>query len=160
MILDEDEWQGRAGGQRYQRGDPVLHIELRRWADLLLVAPLDANTLAKIAYGLADNCLTCVARAWDMARPRILAPAMNTLMWQHPLTKRQLRQLGCDFGAGHVPGHLEDEHLIAQINDRSKTLRIVPPQVKELACGDVGVGAMAEVDMIVDAVGEMAHPRP
>src|SRR5262245_5765964 len=53
LILDEDEWPGRAGGQRYQRGDPVLHIELRRWADLLVIAPLDANTLAKLASGLA-----------------------------------------------------------------------------------------------------------
>ena len=41
------------------RGDPVLHIELRRWADLLLIAPLDANTLAKIAGGLCDNLLVC-----------------------------------------------------------------------------------------------------
>ena len=45
VILDEDEWPG----DRYQRGDPVLHIELRRWADLLLIAPCDANTLAKLA---------------------------------------------------------------------------------------------------------------
>jgi len=78
VVLDEDEWPGRDGGRRYQRGDPVLHIELRRWADLFLVAPLDANTLAKLANGLADNCLTCVGRAWDPARPVVLAPAMNT----------------------------------------------------------------------------------
>ena len=46
VILDEDEWPGRAEGRRYQRGDGVLHIELRRWADALVIAPLDANTLA------------------------------------------------------------------------------------------------------------------
>src|SRR5262249_6222970 len=46
LILDEDEWPGRAGGQHYQRGDPVLHIELRRWADLLVIAPPHAHTLA------------------------------------------------------------------------------------------------------------------
>ena len=69
-----------------ERGDDVLHIELRRWADLLLIAPLDANTLGKLAAGLADNCLTCVWRAWDPDRPVVLAPAMNTLMWRHPLT--------------------------------------------------------------------------
>src|ERR1017187_9442613 len=61
VILDEDEWPN----ERYQRGDPVLHIELRRWADVLLIAPCDANTLAKLALGLTDNCLTCVYRAWD-----------------------------------------------------------------------------------------------
>src|SRR5262245_2079996 len=76
VILDEDEWPG----ERYQRTDRVLHIELRRWADVLIIAPLDANTLAKLANGLADNCLTCVYRAWDRARPVVLAPAMNTLM--------------------------------------------------------------------------------
>ena len=81
-------------------------------------------------------------------------------IWFQRTARRQLRQLGCDLGAGHVPGHLEDEPLIAQINDRSKTLRIVSPQVKALACGDVGVGAMAEVDLIADAVGEMARSQP
>src|SRR5204862_7647186 len=86
VVLDEDEWPGRDGGRRYQRGDPVLHIELRRWADLFLVAPLDANTLAKLANGLADNCLTCVWRAWDPARPVVLAPGMNTLIGQPRLT--------------------------------------------------------------------------
>ena len=96
VVLDEDEWPGREQGRRWRREDPVLHIELRRWADVLLIAPLDANTLAKLAGGLADNCLTCVWRAWDPARPVVLAPAMNTLMWQHPLTARHLRQLAAD----------------------------------------------------------------
>src|SRR5437667_6836520 len=59
LFLDENEWPG----ERYQRGDAVLHIELRRWAEILLIAPLDANTLAKLACGLADNCLTCIWRA-------------------------------------------------------------------------------------------------
>lgn len=66
---DADEWPP----QGYTRGDPVLHIELRRWADLLLVAPLDANTLGKFALGLSDNLLTCVFRAWDWSRPVALA---------------------------------------------------------------------------------------
>ena len=61
LIRDDDEWPGNA----YQRDDPVKHIDLRRWADLLVIAPLDANTLAKLAMGLSDNCLTCVWRAWD-----------------------------------------------------------------------------------------------
>ena len=94
VVLDEDEWPG----DRYQRGDPVLHIELRRWADLLLIAPLDAHTLAKLALGLADNTLTCVWRAWDRGRPVVLVPAMNTLMWEHPATTRHLRQIAEDMG--------------------------------------------------------------
>lgn len=152
LTLDADEWPGRAEGGRYERGDAVRHIELRRWADVFLVAPLDANTLAKLAVGLCDNALTCVWRAWDTARPVVLAPAMNTLMWQHPFTRRHLRSLAADAGAGHIPAHLADDALIQQINDRSPTLRVVGPITKALACGDTGVGAMAEVPDIVSAV--------
>src|SRR5213078_3318118 len=102
VFLDDDEWPGRTEGRRYQSSDTVLHIELRRWADLFLIAPLDANTLAKLACGLADNCLTCVWRAWDPERPTLLAPAMNTLMWEHPLTTRHLGQLAEAAGAGQA----------------------------------------------------------
>jgi phosphopantothenoylcysteine decarboxylase len=152
VILDADEWPGREEGTRYVRDDAVLHIELRKWADVLSISPLDANTLAKLAVGLCDNCLTCVWRAWDMAKPVILAPAMNTLMWQHPFTRRHLRAIAADFGAAHVPGHLDDLQMIAQINDRSRTLRIVPPIVKQLACGDIGTGGLAEPADIVAAI--------
>src|SRR6516165_8112180 len=116
IIVDADEWPGRGEGQRYRRDDPVLHIELRRWADLLLIAPLDANTLAKLAAGLADNCLTCVWRAWDPDRPVVLAPAMNTLMWEHRLTGRHLRQLAADAGAGTAPAELDPEALVDWVN--------------------------------------------
>jgi phosphopantothenoylcysteine decarboxylase len=53
-------------------GDEVLHIELRRWADLMVVAPLSANTLAKLANGLCDNLLTCIVRAWQFPRPLLV----------------------------------------------------------------------------------------
>jgi phosphopantothenoylcysteine decarboxylase len=152
VTLDEDEWPGRLAGLRYQRDDPVLHIELRRWAQILLIAPLDANTLAKLANGLADNCLTCVWRAWDADRPVVLAPAMNTLMWQHPLTARHLRQLAADAGAGPAPDHLDLEALVAWINRASPRLRIVSPQSKRLACGDLGIGAMADLADLVAAL--------
>jgi len=152
VVIDEDEWPGRADGLRFERGDRVVHVELRRWADLFLVAPLDANTLAKFAAGLCDNCLTCVWRAWDPARPVVLAPAMNTMMWEHPMTRRHLRAVAADSGAGHVPGHLDDDATLAQINGRSRTFRVVAPQAKQLACGDFGAGAMAEVADLVAAV--------
>ena len=64
LTGDEEEWH-----QWQKKGDPVLHIELRKWADLLIVAPLSANTLAKMAQGLCDNCLTSVVRAWDFSKP-------------------------------------------------------------------------------------------
>lgn len=64
---DEEEWH-----EWEKKGDPVLHIELRKWADLLVVAPLSANTLAKLAQGLCDNCLTSVVRAWDWSKPLLV----------------------------------------------------------------------------------------
>jgi phosphopantothenoylcysteine decarboxylase len=151
LILDEDEWPGRSEGRRWQRGDEVLHIQLRRSADLLLIAPLDANTLAKLANGLADNCLTCVWRAWEPVRPVVLAPAMNTLMWQHPATSRHLRQIAADMGA-IPPEGLSLDALMDWINHHCPLLQINAPEDRRLACGDVGVGAMAAVDSIAEQV--------
>lgn len=154
LVLDEDEWPGRDEGRRWQREDEVLHIQLRRWADALLIAPLDANTLAKIANGLADNCLTCVWRAWEPGRPAVLAPAMNTLMWQHPATARHLRQIAADMGMA-PPADLSLDELMDWINDRAARLRIVVPESRRLACGDVGVGAMAALGDIAAMVRAM-----
>jgi len=151
LTLDIDEWPAGL----YQRGEAIAHIELRRWAELFLIAPLSANTLAKLAVGLSDNALTCVWRAWEWSRPVMLAPAMNTLMWQHPFTRKHLRAIAADFGAGHIPAHLTETDLLSQINDRAKKLHIVSPISKELACGDVGPGAMAEVPTILEAVNKM-----
>ncbi|MDZ4782349.1 MAG: flavoprotein [Planctomycetia bacterium] len=150
LATDDDEWPRRSAGERYQREDPVLHIELRRWADALVIAPMDANTLGKLASGLADNCLTCVARAWDVGRPVIVAPAMNTHMWEHPATRRQLAQLAADYGVPVTEGSDLDAILEAA-QSHAGTLTIVAPQVKELACGDIGLGAMADVEAIVFA---------
>ncbi|MCZ2342060.1 MAG: hypothetical protein LC104_09735 [Bacteroidales bacterium] len=156
VFRDADEWPTTG----YPRGAPVLHIELRKWADLFLLAPLDANTLGKLAVGLCDNCLTCVWRAWDLTRPIVFAPAMNTLMWEHPFTRKHLRALAVDFGAGHIPSHLQAEQLVAQINDRAAGLHIVGPVTKTLACGDTGIGAMAEPTAIVAAAQTMlTRPR-
>ncbi|XP_060030197.1 phosphopantothenoylcysteine decarboxylase isoform X4 [Erinaceus europaeus] len=118
-------------GMWKRRSDPVLHIELRRWADLMLVAPLDANTLGKVASGICDNLLTCVLRAWDRSKPLLFCLAMNTAMWEHPLTAQQRDQL-------RVFGYTE-----------------IPCVAKTLVCGDQGMGAMAEVDTIVDRVREV-----
>ncbi|KAM8861590.1 phosphopantothenoylcysteine decarboxylase [Synchiropus picturatus] len=120
---DKDEWE-----MWTKKSDPVLHIELRRWADLLLIAPLDANTLGKIANGLCDNMLTCVVRAWDTSRPLLFCTAMNTAMWAHPITERNVSRLK-EFG------YVE-----------------IPCIVKVLACGDEGKGGMADVPTIVDVV--------
>jgi phosphopantothenoylcysteine decarboxylase len=148
LYRDRDEWPGAA----YRRDDPILHIELRSWADLLLLAPLDANTLAKFAQGLCDNLVTSVLRAWDFTRPIVLAPAMNTMMWENPVTLRHWRYLLEDHGDGRPVEGLTLDRLDAAFAERSKSLSVVLPQAKRLACGDVGLGAMAEVATLVEAV--------
>nr|XP_020031471.1 phosphopantothenoylcysteine decarboxylase isoform X2 [Castor canadensis]XP_020031472.1 phosphopantothenoylcysteine decarboxylase isoform X2 [Castor canadensis]XP_020031473.1 phosphopantothenoylcysteine decarboxylase isoform X2 [Castor canadensis] len=97
----------------------------------MLVAPLDANTLGKVASGICDNLLTCVIRAWDHSKPLLFCPAMNTAMWEHPLTAQQVNQL-------KAFGYVE-----------------IPCVAKKLVCGDQGLGAMAEVETIVDKVKEV-----
>ncbi|XP_044258507.1 phosphopantothenoylcysteine decarboxylase [Tribolium madens] len=123
VFTDSDEWAGWT-----KRGDPVLHIELSKWADIFVIAPLDANTLAKIANGLCDNLLTCTARAWELSKPLIFCPAMNTKMFQHPLTATQISTL---ISWGYIE---------------------VPVIEKTLMCGDTGAGAMAEVVTIVEVI--------
>ena len=149
VFRDADEWESRG----YRREDAVLHIEFRKWADLLVLAPLDANTLAKMAIGLCDNFLTCVYRAWDFQKPVVLAPAMNTLMWEHPATLRHLRQIMSDHG------ELREENQRWGLDGAAEAFArnaprvlLIPPQAKRLACGDVGVGAMAEVSTIAESV--------
>lgn len=84
-FRDEDEWASWT-----KREDNVLHIELRRLSHLLLIAPLTANTMAKVSHGMCDNLLTSVFRCWDIknikSKPIIVAPAMNTMMYEHPFT--------------------------------------------------------------------------
>ncbi len=154
VFRDRDEW---ASGV-YERDSPILHIALRGWADALVVAPLDANTLAKFALGLADNLLTSLFRAWDFAKPVVLAPAMNTLMWESPVTLRTLRTLLEDRGDGG-PSHrwsLDEAPAIFEVH--APGLVLIPPQSKRLACGDVGMGAMAEVSAVCARVAALGFP--
>ncbi len=125
VLEDKDEWAAWD-----KLGDDVVHIQLRQWADVLLLAPLSANTLGKVANGLCDNLLTSIVRAWDVQhKPVVLAPAMNTHMWEHPFTARHLTQLQAELG-----------------------YHVVPPVAKLLACGDTGKGGLATVDDLVQAV--------
>jgi phosphopantothenoylcysteine decarboxylase len=89
--------------------------QLRRWADIILIAPLSANTLAKLSNGICDNLLTSLMRALDSKRTDVLVfPAMNTHMWEHPFTAKQLEIL------------------------QTLNYQVVGPVGKTLACGDIG----------------------
>lgn len=151
ITLDEMEWPMLESGGKYQRGDKVLHIELRKWAEVFAIAPLDANTLAKMALGLADNCLTSIWRARDPQMPTILAPAMNTLMWEKPVTSMHLTNLALEQGLKLNP-LLPPGQLCEALADAGSRLQILSPVSKTLACGDLGVGAMAEPTSIVEAI--------
>ena len=152
---DEAEW----GPEPWRRGADILHISLRRWADILVIAPLSANTLAKLANGFSDNLLTSVCRAWDTdgqvdgRRKRIVvAPAMNTAMWRHPATAKQIQVLEKEWGIRR------DEDT----GEETGWFEVLPPQAsKLLACGDVGGGAMMEwteiVKIIEDRLGLTAE---
>lgn len=146
IFNDASEWPK----QMYTREDKVLHIELRKWAALFIIAPLDANTLGKIALGLADNCLTSIWRARDISTPTLLAPAMNTQMWQKPATARHLALIAQENGFLNFNPSNPD-HACDTINQSVKNLRVLQPEEKLLACGDLGVGAMASIEKIIDA---------
>jgi phosphopantothenoylcysteine decarboxylase/phosphopantothenate--cysteine ligase len=101
--------------------DALAHIEWAKWADVVCLAPLSANTLGKLACGLADDALTTVMMAIPVGVPVVLGPAMNTEMWHHPAVQRNLRWLA----------------------DMSR-YTVVGPIEKRLACGDFGLGGLAE----------------
>jgi len=114
------------------------HIRLSREADLLVVAPASADLMAKMAAGLADDLASTILLATD--KPVLLAPAMNTRMWEHPATRRNFQTL------------LDDG------------LTAIGPGQGDLACGEVGAGRMSEPLEIVAAIegllGEEALDKP
>ena len=125
VYVDEDEWT-----EPWTRRSKILHIELRRWAHLLAVVPMSADLLAKITGGLCDDLLTSVIRAWDVKRTIVAAPAMNQLMWEHPVTAKQVAILAGEWD----------------------WFEVLMPQVKLLACGDVGQGGMCDWREIVAVI--------
>ena len=108
----------------------IEHIDIGKETDIFLVAPASANTIAKLAMGLADNMVTGTALALPQRTKKLLAPAMNTKMLEHPATQRNIKLLQ-DYG-----------------------YQIIQPRHATLACGDQGSGALATVESIVKAVKE------
>lgn len=118
LYDEEDGWQ-------------PTHIRLADEAALLVVAPATAHCLAKLALGLADDALGCLALALDPRAKLLLAPAMNGKMWQHPAT------------VGHVA------------TLRARGAEFVGPAAGQLACGYEGVGRLAPVEQIAARIAQI-----
>ncbi len=108
------------------------HIAIARSARLMLIAPASANTIAKLAAGICDNLVTTVAAALPRTTPVLLAPSMNAMMWEHPLTQRNLATLRDVLG-----------------------YKTVGPTAGWQACRTEGAGRMAEPEEILQRIAEI-----
>ncbi|HEX2064867.1 MAG TPA: flavoprotein, partial [Acidimicrobiales bacterium] len=112
--------------------EPVPHVSLGRTADVVVVAPATARVIGAYAAGLSDDLLTATLLA--TRSPVLLCPAMHTEMWEHPAVQDNLELL------------------------RSRGVRVLEPATGRLAGGDVGIGRLAEPDVIVEAVADVVGP--
>ncbi|MEI7729593.1 MAG: flavoprotein [Verrucomicrobiota bacterium] len=110
------------------------HIHLADAASLLLVAPATANVIAKMALGLADNALTCIALALNPQARILIAPAMNGKMWLHPATQKNVQTL------------------------KSRGVEFIGPEEGLLSCGYDGIGRLCPVDQIVSRTLAILRP--
>lgn len=122
----------RVRSETFAAGDHMEHIRLVRWADVVLAAPCTANTLNKLALGIGDDLVGTLFLAHDFTKPWLIAPAMNTRMYEHPTTRASLERLR---GMGCI---------------------LVEPGSGALACGEVGAGRLAEPDALLAAVLQAA----
>jgi len=137
----------------------IPHIYLKDWADVLVVAPLTANTLAKIAHGMSDNLLTSTIRAWKADNPIVVAPAMNTDMWNHPATYRNIEEISHMYHYYRYGEYSDLYRFVQPFNTYKRLFVLVEPISKKLACGTTGVGAMANIDDIVKATKKVCSFR-
>lgn len=114
-----------------EEGWKPTHITLADDADLFLVAPATANTIAKLALGLADDALTCIGLALNPEAKTLIAPAMNGKMWLHPATQANVATL------------------------KERGVEFIGPEEGMLSCGYEGIGRLWEVGGIVDRVEEL-----
>jgi phosphopantothenoylcysteine decarboxylase/phosphopantothenate--cysteine ligase len=113
----------------YAAGQAMDHIHLARWADLALLCPATANAINRLAAGIADDPIGALFLAWELgAKPYVIAPAMNSAMWEHPAT-RAARERLVAYGA-----------------------RLLPVGAGNLACGETGEGRLLEPAEIEEAV--------
>ncbi|HFI0231203.1 TPA: phosphopantothenoylcysteine decarboxylase [Streptococcus suis] len=111
----------------------IKHIDIAKTTDLFILAPASANTIAKLAHGLADNMVTATALALPLGTKKLVAPAMNTNMYLNPATQKNLQTL-TEYGFEEIK-----------------------PREALLACGDFGTGALAETEIILEKVSSILN---
>ena len=116
-----------------EEGWRPTHIKLADEADLLLIAPATANSIAKLAHGIADDALTCIALALNTKAKLLIAPAMNGKMWQHPATQQNVSAL------------------------KGRGAEFIGPDDGLLSCGYEGIGRLWPVEKIAARVSELAR---
>lgn len=117
-----------------EEGWKPTHIRLADEADLLLIAPATANVIAKMAHGIADDALTCIALALNQNAKTLIAPAMNGKMWSHPATQKNvaaLKERGAEF---------------------------IGPEEGLLSCGYEGLGRLWPVEAVARRALELVNP--
>lgn len=119
-----------------EEGWKPLHITLADEADLLLIAPATANTIARLAHGMADDALSCIALALNPGARVVVAPAMNGKMWKHPATVANVQSL------------------------RTRGVEFLGPDDGMLSCGYEGIGRLLPVEKIVNRVTELLKAGP
>lgn len=119
----------------FEGSDPIPHITLAEWADAAVVVPATANSMAKLACGIADDALSTTLLALPRNTPLLLAPAMNVHMWQAAATQDNLETL------------------------ERRGIRIISPVHGRLACGDVGAGKLADINEIFASVMDALDAR-
>ena len=138
-FVGEATLEGLAGRpvhtETFARGGHMDHIRLARWADLILLCPASANTISKMASGLADDLVTTLFLAHDFTKPYLIAPAMNQAMLKHPATAASLAKLG-EWGVD-----------------------VLETGEGNLACGETGEGRLLEPEKLLAIVeGKLATP--
>jgi len=121
---------GEIAGAFSKEKGKVRHINLVKWADLMLIAPASANTISKITHAIADNYLTTIALAMPENKKIFIAPAMNIEMWNNPFFQENMEKLR---------------------NEKTR-YAVIEPAVGTLQCGDEGMGKMADIRTIVERI--------
>lgn len=124
------------GNLKIETPDQTLHINESAWCDVMIILPATANTIAKIANGIADNFLTSTFLALPKNKTRIICPAMNTNMWENTITQKNLLEL------------------------KGRGCKIIDPVSGLLACNDVGMGKLAPTRKLIPQIIGIINPLP